>query len=89
MLRVALIDIFMFALPFLLYGAWVFVSRRAETPHDQSVWRDAPFLILAGIGVVFVVATMAVLISFSGVGPGGVYVPPVFDKGVVKPGHVE
>lgn len=89
MFRVALIDIFMFSLPFLLYGGWVFMSRRAETPHDQTVWRDAPLLILAGLGIVLVFATMAILVSFSGVGPGGVYVPPVFDKGVVRPGHVE
>lgn len=89
MLRVALIDIVMFCLPFVVYGGWVFASRRLESAGDQSVLRDAPLLLLATVGVVLVVGAMAVLISFSGVGPGGVYHPPSFDKGVVTPGHVE
>ena len=38
MLRIALIDIFMFSLPFLIYGAYMLAAKGAA-PTD--VWQDA------------------------------------------------
>ena len=47
MLRIALIDILMFSLPFLVYGAYVLTTRRAG-PADM--WDGAPVLWLAAAG---------------------------------------
>lgn len=87
MLRVALIDIVMFALPFVAYAIWLKTSRPGQ--EGQSIWSGAPLFTLAGIGIALVVAAMAVLISFSGREPGGVYKPPTFKDGKVQPGHFE
>ena len=50
MLRIALIDIFMFSLPFLIYGAYM-IAAKGVAPAD--VWQGAPFLwlIVAGCGL--------------------------------------
>ena len=39
MLRIALIDIFMFSLPFLIYGAYM-IAAKGAAPAD--VWQGAP-----------------------------------------------
>ncbi len=45
MLRIALIDILMFALPFLLYGAYVLATRgTARTAASAGLWQGAPVL---------------------------------------------
>jgi hypothetical protein len=86
MLRIALIDILMFALPFLIYGAYVFATRSA-TP--ATLWQGAPIAWLAAAGGALLLITMATLISFSGGKPGGTYHPPSFQNGAVKPGEID
>jgi hypothetical protein len=86
MLRIALIDIFLFSLPFLLYGAYM-VAVKGVAP--AGLWRGAPlfWLLAAGCGMLLVV--MAMLIQFSGGKPGGVYHPPSVQNGVIKPGEID
>jgi hypothetical protein len=86
MLRIALIDIVLFALPFLLYAAYM-VAVRGTAP--ANLWQGAPvfWLLAAGCGLLLV--TMATLIHFSGGKPGGTYHPPSFQNGVIKPGEVD
>jgi Family of unknown function (DUF6111) len=86
MLRIALIDILMFSLPFLVYGAYVLTTRRAGT---ADMWDGAPVLWLAAAGCLLLLITMATLISFSGGNPGGVYRPATIEDGVVKPGEID
>ena len=66
MLRIALIDIFMFSLPFLIYGAYMLAAKGAA-PTD--VWQDAPVLWLLAAGCGLLLITMATLIQFSGASP--------------------
>jgi hypothetical protein len=90
MLRISLIDILMFALPFLLYGAYVLVTRgapRSAAPAD--LWQGAPVVWLLAAGGVLLLITMATLISFSGGKPGGTYHPPSLQNGVIKPGEID
>ena len=86
MLRIALIDILLFLLPFLIYAAYmVWVKGRAPA----SVMNSAPifWLLAAGFGLLFVV--MATLVQFSAGNPKGTYHPPVVEDGVIKPGGVD
>jgi hypothetical protein len=86
MLRIALIDILLFALPFLLYGVYMLSVKRTS---PASLWQGAPvfWLVIAGCGLLLV--TMATLIQFSGGKPGGVYHPPTVEDGVIKPGEID
>jgi hypothetical protein len=86
MFRIALIDIFLFALPFLVYGTYM-IAVRGTAP--ANLWQGAPlfWLLAAGCGLLLVV--MAMLIQFSGGKPGGVYHPPSVQDGVIKPGEID
>ena len=86
MLRIALIDIFMFSLPFLIYGAYM-LAARGSAPAD--VWHGAPLLWLLGAGCGLLLITMAALIQFSGGKPGGIYHPATTQGGVIKPGEID
>jgi hypothetical protein len=86
MLRVALIDILLFSLPFLIYGAYM-VSVKGLTP--ASLWQSAPIFWLLAAGCGLLLITMAALIQFSGGKPGGIYYPPTLEDGVVKPGEID
>ena len=86
MLRIALIDIFMFSLPFLIYGAYMLAAKGAA-PAD--VWQEAPVLWLLAAGCGLLLITMATLIQFSGGKPGGIYHPATTKDGVIKPGEID
>ena len=86
MLRIALIDIFMFSLPFLIYGAYM-LAAKGSAPMD--VWQDAPVVWLLAAGCGLLLITMATLIQFSGGKPGGTYHPATSEDGVIKPGEID
>ena len=87
MMRVVLINLLMFLLPFLLYGGYVYLTRGSQSP--DSIWRGAPIGWLVVAGVVLALGTLFTLVTFSGWGTEGTYYPPRFEDGVVKPGRVE
>jgi len=86
MLRIAFIDILLFALPFLIYAGYMVWVRGAA---PATLWQSAPifWLLAAGLGLLFVV--MATLVQFSGGQRGGIYHPPVIEDGVIKPGGID
>ena len=86
MFRIALIDIILFSLPFLLYGAYMVFAKGAE---PASLWQNAPIVWLVAAGCGLFLAAMATLISFSGGQPGGTYNPPTIQDGVIKPGTID
>jgi uncharacterized protein DUF6111 len=86
MLRIALIDILLFSLPFLVYGAYMILVKGAA---PASLWQGAPILWLLGAGCGLLLVTMATLIQFSGGKPGGIYHPPSLEDGVIKPGEID
>jgi hypothetical protein len=86
MLRIALIDIFLFSLPFLIYAAYM-VAMRGTAPAD--LWQGAPIFWLLAAGCGLLLVTMATLIQFSGGQPGGTYHPPSIENGVLKPGEID
>ena len=86
MLRIALIDILLFSLPFVIYGAYM-VSVKGVTP--ASLWQGAPIFWLLAAGCGLLLITMATLIQFSGGNPSGSYHPPTLENGVIKPGEID
>lgn len=88
MLRVVLVNVLMFLLPFAVYAGYVYLTRRAED-DEASLLRDVPWLWLFLAGLLLVVGTMAAVISFSGAPPGKTYHPPRVEDGVVKPGYFD
>jgi hypothetical protein len=86
MLRIALIDILLFSLPFLVYGAYMILVKGVS---PASLWQGAPILWLLAAGCGLLLVTMAALIQFSGGKPGGIYHPPSLEDGVIKPGEID
>jgi Family of unknown function (DUF6111) len=86
MFRIALIDIFLFSLPFLMYGAYM-IAVKGVAP--QTLWQNAPVFWLLTVAVGLLLVVMATLIQFSGGKPGGVYHPPSLENGVIKPGEID
>ncbi len=86
MLRIALIDILLFALPFLLYAGYM-LAVKGTAP--ANLWEGAPIFWLLAAGCGLLLVPMATLIQFSGAPPGGTYHPPTIENGVIKPGEVD
>ena len=86
MLRVVLINIVLFALPFLLYATYMMLAKKIAA---ANVWQGAPIAWLAAAGAVLLLISTGVLISFSGGAPGGIYQPPRVEDGVIKPGTID
>ncbi|MHA1517778.1 MAG: DUF6111 family protein [Alphaproteobacteria bacterium] len=86
MLRIAVIDLLLFALPFLLYAAYVIWVKGAS---PQTVWQGAPFLWLFAAAVGLMIVAMLMLVQFSGGDREGTYHPPILEDGEIKPGRID
>jgi hypothetical protein len=86
MLRIALIDVLLFALPFIIYGVYMVAVKQAS---PASLWQQAPIFWLLAVGCGLLLVTLATLIHFSGENTGGVYHPPIIEDGVIKPGEFD
>lgn len=87
MARVVLVNLLVFLLPFLVYGAYASLAREAATP--ESIWKSAPVLPLFLAGAVLVALIMFTFATFSGNdSSNGRYEPPVFKDGKIEPGHI-
>lgn len=90
MLRIVLFNFAMFLLPFLVYGLYVYATRQGDADAGEvSLWQNAPWGWLFGIGLLLMAGGIAMLISFTGAPPGGTYIPPRMEDGVIKPGRIE
>jgi len=87
MLRTVLWNLFLLALPFLLYAAYVALARR-ERVRAGEAWDQAPLSWLFIAGVVLVIASFLVL-GLVTEDPGeGRYVPARYEDGRIVPGEV-
>lgn len=86
MLRIALIDIVLFLLPFLAYAAFmVWVKGRPAA----TLMNGAPIFWLLAAGFALLFGVTLTLVQFSGGDREGTYHPSVIEDGVVKPGGVD
>ncbi len=86
MLRIVIINILLFLLPFLIYAAYV-VWVKGVAPNRAMAGAPFLWLILAGLAVLCI--GIITLVEFSGAGPGGSYRPAVIEDGVIKPGGID
>lgn len=70
-----------FLLPFVVYGIYWLIAKRREKKGLSMV----PWLWLTASGVALSLATMVVLAMTTGHEPGGQYIPPRVENGVIVP----
>ncbi|MCB1473009.1 MAG: hypothetical protein H6878_03385 [Rhodobiaceae bacterium] len=86
MLRIIAIQSLFFALPFLVYGFWLYFSHRSVDAREN--WRPHLFWLIAG-GLVLTIAAFIAMAAFSGAPPDAVYTPPSVQDGELVPGKLE
>lgn len=79
MLRIAIINLALFLVPFALYLLWASVRGKRS---------DMPFYWLVGSGVALVLVSMIVFAQFETGGTTGQYEPARLENGVIVPGRV-
>lgn len=86
MIRLVGLYLFLFALPFVLYAAYVYLTRR--TLPEGGVYAGAPWMSLAATGVVLAIVSFLAIAVFSGGDPDSVYVPARLEDGKIVPGRL-
>lgn len=87
MLRLSLIEIALFLVPFVVYGLYLAVRARPVDPEAAARGRVLINLVL--VGLLLVVAGFAVLALEIEPGVKGTYHPAEVRDGVLVPGHIE
>ena len=87
MIRVILINLLLLLLPTVIYFAYIYI-RRNRSP-DAEVMADAPIFWLLASGAALCVLVLIYFVDWTGNVPGGRYIPPHYEDGVVVPGRVE
>ena len=86
MLRIVIIDAIFFLMPFAAYALWLMMTRRTITNPDD--WQVKTIAWLALIGAALMVIVLTVFVHLEPGRPGGVYVPPRLEDGVIVPGQI-
>ena len=84
MIRPVLTEVTLFLAPFVLYGAFLILTR-------SGVWRPSAWTLrrlasLVIISLALVVGSFLILAQFSGAPPGSTYVPAHIEGGKLVPG---
>ena len=85
MIRVILINLFLFSAPFVVTWAWM--KFIAVNQPNENKKRNYAYAALAGL--VLVVISLLSYRAATGNAPDGTYVPPSFKDGEVVPGRFE
>lgn len=88
MLRILLIQLLLFAIPFVVWALYVVAVQRRKLTSGGA-FNDAPIVWLLGAGTAMVAAGLVYLALTTGTPAGeGEYVPPRLENGRIVPGHV-
>ncbi|MGL4291416.1 MAG: DUF6111 family protein [Phreatobacter sp.] len=82
-----LIDLALFALPFLLYVGWLQVKE--QNPWLKEHWDKQPAIWVGLAGVVLAGGYLLYLVSIQSRDPTAVYVPARVENGVFYPAHLD
>lgn len=83
-MRVIIINLFLFLLPFIGYGLYIFYRKGSVDAEDAL--RGKAFFWLIGSGIACVVIGLTALATFQSGSPDAVYVPARYENGVLIPG---
>lgn len=87
MLRVVLVQLVLFLIPFALYAAYIWLSKKGDMT-DKENWRGAGGGLFIG-GVVLVVLGLLAFRFMEGAAPYSRYQPAVIKDGKIIPGYFE
>jgi len=84
-MRVILINLLLFSLPFIGYGVYLYFRKgRVDT---QDALKGNSFFWLVGGGIACVIVGLVLLATFQSGSPDSVYVPARYENGVLIPGR--
>ncbi|MDJ0931585.1 DUF6111 family protein [Breoghania sp.] len=86
MLRIIVVHLLLFLLPFIGYGMWLMIVRRSASAEN---WRDAPTLWLSLVGGVIVIVNLITLASFENENADATYTSMEYKDGELVPGRLE
>lgn len=86
MFRVLLSHLLLFALPFVGYAVWLWLTKKKQSSEN---WRKGPNGLLALTGVALVLISLVLFASFRQMPDGTEYRPSRMENGVFVPGRFE
>ncbi len=87
MIRLIIQNIILFALPTLLYVAFILLRRRGQPQNTAAqALDDAPLFWLVAIGAALMISVIVLFRSTDAGKPGQPYQPPVVRDGKIVPG---
>lgn len=87
MIRPVLIEVSLFALPFVLYALYLLATR--SEVFDREAWPLKVFAWLTGAAFVLMLVSFVLVAHFSGAPPGSTYVPAHIENGRLVPGETK
>lgn len=87
MIRIIVINLLLLLLPTVIYFSYIYL-RRQQAP-DAEILADAPIFWLLAAGAVLSLLVLIFFVDWTGNVPGGRYVAPHYEDGVIIPGHIE
>jgi len=85
-IRVVLIELLLFLLPFALYAGFVYLRRTQE--EDQGLWHDVPLFYLTMAGAALIAIGFISFATFTGAPTDAEYVPAIIKDGKIVPGQM-
>ncbi len=87
MIRVVIIEILLFLLPFAVSAAYQVLVRKH--PFSSALLKVMSVMKLAVIGLVLAIVGLILLAQFGGADRDGVYTPAIYKDGKIIPGHID
>ncbi len=87
MIRIALTEILLFSLPFIVYFGFLYLRR--EQDHVEGFWHDVPLFYLTMAGCGLIALGFVGFATFTGAPTGADYIPAIIEDGKIVPGHME
>ncbi|WP_428650788.1 DUF6111 family protein [Roseibium sp.] len=86
MLRIVFTQLLLFLIPFVCYGAWLWLSKKSRHPES---WSRGPIAWLTLAGLALVIAGLVAMAQFDRAPEGTSYRPSEMRDGVFVPGRFE
>ena len=87
MARVIALELFLFLLPFIGYGFYLYFSRL--DPMQRESWERSPIYWLVIGGLLLMIVGFVLTATFSGAPTDATYTPAELRDGRIEPGHIE